>query len=297
MRILIVGATCIDINVNVDSFPIHYDSFNFIDNKTNISIGGAGYNVCKTLDTIGSSIDFLTHIGNDISSLIVKEELKKLKCKTLLYDRDAETITAIVFYDSNGNRKILRDGKFDREFNLDSSFIEQFTSKCNIAILAINSFTKKLIPYLIKDNIPICVDIQQVHNIYDKYAEEYRNNADILFFSNDESQTEIKDINYLLKTTKVKIVCCSMGSKGLYLAIRNDKIYYYEAIDVKPVNTTGAGDTLFSTFIYYYYKTKDPHISIKKALTHVSNKIKNISSNKGLLSENEIDKLYINLFT
>jgi ribokinase len=58
------------------------------------------------------------------------------------------------------------------------------------------------------------------------------------------------------------------------------------------VNTIGAGDSLFSSFLHFYLKSKDPYLAIRKAIVFAGYKIGTAGAAEGFLTEVEVDKLY-----
>jgi ribokinase len=70
------------------------------------------------------------------------------------------------------------------------------------------------------------------------------------------------------------------------------EIKHFPAIKTREVvNTIGAGDALFSCFIHYYHKTKDPYYSIQLATLFASYKIGENGGAKGFLTEEKLIKL------
>ncbi len=64
------------------------------------------------------------------------------------------------------------------------------------------------------------------------------------------------------------------------------------AIQTRPVvNTIGAGDALFSAFVYFYNQTQDPYLAIKKAVVFASYKIGETGAAAGFLDEARLNAL------
>lgn len=57
------------------------------------------------------------------------------------------------------------------------------------------------------------------------------------------------------------------------------------------VNRIGAGDALFSCFIHYYSKNRNPYESLEKAVVFASYKIGVESAADGFLKEDELEKI------
>ena len=56
------------------------------------------------------------------------------------------------------------------------------------------------------------------------------------------------------------------------------------------VNTVGAGNALFSSFLHYYTKTKDAKDAIKNALLFASYKIGFVGTSNGFMTEEQIEQ-------
>ena len=69
------------------------------------------------------------------------------------------------------------------------------------------------------------------------------------------------------------------------------------AVQTRPVvNTIGAGDALFSAFIHYYMKSKNPYEAIKWAVLFASYKIGERGAADGFLDEQSLAELYKDYF-
>ena len=81
----------------------------------------------------------------------------------------------------------------------------------------------------------------------------------------------------------VDIVCLTLGSKGVILSERNQKIIQFPAIKVEEVlDTTGAGDAFWSGFLFAYIKEKSLEDCLTIALKLAALKLQNV----GRLPEN-----------
>jgi acarbose 7IV-phosphotransferase len=91
-----------------------------------------------------------------------------------------------------------------------------------------------------------------------------------------------------------EIAVVGLGSQGALLAVRRDGfIERVPAVQTRPVvNTIGAGDALFSCFVYHYQQTGDPYLSIQKAVVFASYKIGTAGAAEGFLDAAALDRLY-----
>jgi len=61
------------------------------------------------------------------------------------------------------------------------------------------------------------------------------------------------------------------------------------------VNTIGAGDALFSAFVHYYAKSRDPFAALCRAMVFASYKIGEKGAAEGFLTEEELENWYTKL--
>jgi ribokinase len=118
--------------------------------------------------------------------------------------------------------------------------------------------------------------------------------ANILFFSDDNLKEEVE--NFVLGVEnrfRNDIIIVGRGDQGAYMYVKEEKRgVFVPAVATRPViNTIGAGDALFSSFIHFYNKTKNPHSSLSKAVVYASYKIGENGAAKGFLKESELAKL------
>ena len=87
----------------------------------------------------------------------------------------------------------------------------------------------------------------------------------------------------------VEIVCLTMGSRGVKLSERGNKIIEFPAIKIeKVIDTTGAGDAFWSGFLFAYIKEKPFQECLKVALQLAALKLQNVGrlpNNINILSE------------
>ena len=82
-----------------------------------------------------------------------------------------------------------------------------------------------------------------------------------------------------------------MGKNGAMLADMNNKmICHLDAIrNRNVVNTVGAGDALFSSFIHFYFKGYEPLEALKRAELFAAIKIGSNGASKGFVSETVLE--------
>ena len=169
----------------------------------------------------------------------------------------------------------------------------QNSNVCNI------NFNRDFLEKAKTQNIKIATDVHCIESINDSYNKDFMRAADILFLSNEKIKNkEEAFLKQLIEEYNNEIIVIGLGSQGALMYVRKDGfIGKFDAVYTRPiVNTIGAGDSLFSSFNYYYNKTDDPYISIKKAIIFASWKIGVKSASDGFLTEHELDTMYLELY-
>jgi sugar/nucleoside kinase (ribokinase family) len=105
---------------------------------------------------------------------------------------------------------------------------------------------------------------------------------------------KVSDIEKLLITIKSwgpHIVVITDGANGAY-AFDGKKIYYKKAKNIKGINTTGAGDSFFSAFIWSLLKHNDINLALQAGIINSNNVITEIGAQNGLLTARQIKKQF-----
>ena len=85
-----------------------------------------------------------------------------------------------------------------------------------------------------------------------------------------------------------------LGGKGALLAVKDDNfVERIPAVSTRPIiNTIGAGDSLFSSFIHVFSETNDPYLAMRKAVVFASYKIGETGAAQGFLTAVALNDLY-----
>jgi ribokinase len=290
-NILVSGLITMETNVSIESFPIEYSPVDYRFNGLASSISGVGYNLVKALKTLGSSPLPASIIGNDMYGDMIYKELGKIDIENkYVLPLLSDTCQSVILYDSN-RRKIYLDLKNIQETNYPIETLENMFHKIDLAVCCNINYSRALLKPLRELHVPIASDVQAISDIDDSFNHDFMKYSDILFFSNVHIQGhEIEFINELVKRYNHKIIVTGMGEEGALLYVKADhKISKIPSVYTrKVVNTVGAGDSLFSSFLHFYMKTGDPYESIKRAAIFASYKIGESGGAKGFLTENEV---------
>ena len=231
-------------------------------------IGGAPFNVAVNAKQSGAKVGFVGRVGKDVIGRFCKTEAEKFGLNHFDLQEDENRNTTIAFVTlTDGERDFAFNRHDTADYNLDFDKID-FNKYNDLKIIHLGSlmlseksgvkFAKKVLKTAKKLNVKLSFDLNFRTDIFGSFEKAkaaynpYVLSADILKFSDDELRlfTGIDDVETAIKTVarENQLITVTLGSKG--------SVYYYNGITgtvptekVKPIDTTGAGDAFFGTFL------------------------------------------------
>lgn len=258
-RILVSGLVNIEVTCRVEEFPIKYEPVNYNFFGVNLAAAGVGYNLTKALAALGDDVDIAAIIGKDPASKLILSELSDMTKGGLILQQLSQTPLSVVLYDRSGARRIYCDLKDIQETSYDYSDID--VSAYDLAAVCNINFSRPLLKKARVAGVRTATDVHVLSDVYDAYNREFMEYADILFLSNEYIiGRERSFAEKLAEIYKNEIIVVGRGSGGALMYVRAEGRFYDmpAAKTEKIVNTVGAGDCLFSTFISMYAKGELP---------------------------------------
>lgn len=294
-KILVSGLINIEITLQVDGFPIPYFPVRYPFFGIESTVSGVGYNVAKALTTLGDDVVFLSVTGRDLAGMTALETIRGQHIPLEYVSVQLEkTPHSVILYDREGRRQINVDLKDIQESQYPFDRFSQAVEKCNLAVLCNINFSRSFLAAAHSMNIPIATDVHAVSSLDDSYNRDFMSHATILFMSNEALPAEPFDwARKVMAAFGVEILVIGMGSQGVLMAVRRDNfLELIPAVRTRPiVNTIGAGDALFSSFIHFYSKTGNPYDAITRAVVFASWKIGEKGAAEGFLDEESLMRL------
>ncbi|MDP4145227.1 MAG: carbohydrate kinase family protein [Bacillota bacterium] len=293
MSILVSGLLNIETNLKIDDFPYDYTPINFSFFGVKSSVSGVGYNIAKALNTLGQEVKLISIIGKDILGKTIEAEIQAQGISTEYLSKSIEeNPQTVILYDKTGRRSLNTDLKDIQESQVHEEIFLPALEACSTAVLCNINFSRKYLKKAKALGKLIATDVHVISDLKDEYNKDFMSNADILFMSDERLPCEPEEwAKKVMDTYGNEIVVIGMGSKGSLMAVKKDNfIERIPAYYTRPViNTVGAGDSFFSSFIYEYNKYKNPYDAIKKASVFASYKIGEKTASEGFLKEGELE--------
>ncbi len=234
-------------------------------------VGGAPANVCAAFAKLGGRSRLLTQLGDDPFGHRIIHSLESAGVETdciSLTDK-ANTALAFVSLAQNGERtfSFYRKPSADMLYSADSVKEEYFDDVfclhfCSVSIgdFPMKDAHKKAIDIIKRKGGIVSFDPNLRFNLWESAdalkaaVREFIPQSDIVKLSEDELEfvtgfTAEQDGAKWLFDQGVKMMLCTLGSKGAYAFTENSTVFS-PAYNVQAVDTTGAGDGFTGAFLY-----------------------------------------------
>lgn len=266
MNIIIIGDIMIDINyrseVNRNASEADIPIYNILDN--NYILGGAA-NVAKNLKNLGTNVEIISVIGDDIYGNKIKSIFDSYNINNKLFiDEDRKTTQKNRIFSNNKlNVRFDIEDTYDIPNSIENEIIDYINKKHDIDAIIISDYDKgviteylcqTIINYANKNNIPTFVD-PKLKN-YLKYKNCFLFKPNI---NEAEKISNEKNLDKIIQIINEKVCCknllITIGKEGMILNSLLNKIQHDSIINL--VDVTGAGDIVMAVLVYVFLKEGD----------------------------------------
>lgn len=271
--IYVIGASNVDFIVKAREKIVEGES-NLA--KISLDFGGVGRNIAENLSNLDANLKFVTALGDDFLSTLVKNDLTQKGIDfNLSVDTNANQSSYLSILDLDGE---LKEGYNDMRA-LEFADIEEFNPVLNqivkddILVLDTN-FSVNILRHLVKKTNCYKV-IDATSAIKCLRISNFLNLIDLVKFNKNEAETfsgvKINDESDFLECFKIlrlkgaKDVIIT-HKEGLYFLKKNTVFSYRHNATIEAVNVTGAGDALISGVIKCLSEKQDFDYMVKFAL-------------------------------
>ncbi|MDF2686260.1 MAG: sugar kinase, ribokinase [Clostridia bacterium] len=257
---------------------IDFSPYGKEDNGFNIftqNPGGAPINLAATISSYGGKSAYIGKVGNDMFGIFLKEQLSKIgvDCSGIIFDKQYNTTLAFVALNDKGDRDFNFYRKNEADIRLSPSEVSlDLINNCRIFHFGGLSMTEEpsrsaTLFALEKAKQSGCIisfdpnyrkSLWENEDLSVKITKTVLNKVDLLKISEEEARmlTSENDLEVCCKKLLnygISFIALTLGDKGAMYATKN-YIGYSPAYIAKTIDTTGAGDIFWGTFIHEYLK-------------------------------------------
>ena len=261
-RILVVGSTNMDFVCAVDKIPEAGETV-MSEGEYFFAPGGKGANGAVSAARLGADVIFCTRVGNDDYGKQLSEiyQNENMDCRFVFTDKEEKTGLAHIYRESDGQNRITVYTGANKKLSADD-VEEAFTSYPDALLLQCESdpiASMFAISQANKQKIPVFLDLAPVRNDID-----LGNIGECEVVSPNETEAEfytgihpgsmencLRAAIRLYSMIKTKYVVIKLGARGcfIYDGIHQELV---SSMDVRPVDTTGAGDAFTAALAVRY---------------------------------------------
>jgi sugar/nucleoside kinase (ribokinase family) len=257
-------------SVPVDEFPISYQPARS-PSWLRVGVAGAGCHIAKTLLTMGSDVSLCTIVGRDLPGSLIRADLL---ASGLLgpgaIDAHASSL-GVVLVAPDGRRMGNRYLTLVNAVEYPADTFAQCVREADLAVMTNARFARPLLKHARRAGVPVAVDVHLIADVNDAYNRPWLEVADIIFCSHERLPCPpaewVKQVFGRYPGCVVAGVGCA--GDGCVLGLPDGRLVRVEAVTPRGVvSTSGAGDTLFASFLHSWLATGNPVTAIGRAVLH-----------------------------
>ncbi|MEV4257792.1 carbohydrate kinase family protein [Spirillospora sp. NPDC049652] len=272
--VLVAGAVSLYATVGVRDFPVAYASRSK-PSWMEFSCSGVALSVSRVQTAFGHRVRLCALVGDDGAGTAVRAELARLGLLGPGVLRTAVSTTGVVLVNEQGRRMGLPYlAPLDHEVYPWETLRAQ-ASGADLLVLTNIRPLRPLVGRAAGLGAPIAVDLHQIDGPDNEYNRPWLEHAHIVFASHErlpEPAVWAKEV--FRRYPRCGVLGIGMGDRGAAVALRDGRLVRVAAVVRRPVvNTSGAGDALFSTFLAIWLRTRDPVAALRAGVVHAGWKI------------------------
>lgn len=262
---VVVGGVNVDIGGRAAAKLVEADSN---PGTVTVSLGGVGRNIAHNLTLLGTDVRMLTAYGDDLYGQRIASSCGELgidinhalrvsgaNTSTYLYIADADGEMALALSDMEvcnritpaylaANLPMLQNAQVVvADTNIPAESLQYLAENCAAPLFCDPVSTTKAVKLL-----PI---LHKIHTLKPNLLE-----AELLSGVKVQTEADVEKAAQVLLEKGVRRVFISMGTKGMYTATAEEKMWL-QNLPGNKVNTTGCGDAMMAALVWAYLEGTD----------------------------------------
>ena len=281
--ITVLGIFVADISFSGEKIPSTGETI--LGDSYNIGPGGKGCNQAIAISRLGGKVNFITKLGNDSYGKLAINNLKKdnIDISNIIISDKHKTGVAGIHVDRNTGKNAITvvrgapESLSIKEININiiknsKIFLTQLEIPLDVTFHCLKKAKEESLINILNP-APACKLSNDFFKLVDYFTP---NETEAEFYTGIKisNKNDAKESAKKLYEMGIKNVIITLGEKGLYFFNGKEEIYM-EAIQVKAIDTTGAGDAFNGGFSFALLKGK----KIKDCL-EFANKVAGLSTTK-----------------
>ncbi|MEV6981595.1 carbohydrate kinase family protein [Sphaerisporangium sp. NPDC051017] len=274
-RIVVAGAVSFYTQVGIQEFPVRYAP-TWAPRWLATGVSGAAGHIARVLRALGDDVRLCSVVGRDAAGAAITAELGR---ERLLGPGIVEGSTS-----SSGVTLVTPDGRrmgFPHLAPVNGvtypwDLFASQAQEADLLVMTNAKFVRDLVRPAARLGVPIAVDVHLITDLGDAYNLPWLESAEIIFCSHEclPVSPSLWVERLFDRYPRCRVAGVGLGGQGALAATREGTLIRVEAVTPREVvNTLGAGDALFGTFLHVWAATEDPIRALQAAVVHAGWKI------------------------
>lgn len=294
-KIVVAGVASLYMSMPVEDFPVSYQPVRSPAWLT-AGLGGAGAHVAQILRGLGNDVSLCTLVGRDRAGDLIRAELL---ASGLLGPGTVEAPASslgVVLVAPDGRRMGNPCVAMVNATEYPAEVFRQAARGADLAVMTNVRFTRPLLKHARQSGIPIAVDVHLIADVDDAYNRPWLEAADIVFCSHERLPCPPAEWvgRIFARFPGCTVAGIGCGGDGCVLGLADGRLVRIAAIAPRGVvNTTGAGDTLFASFLHAWLATGNAVRAIERGVLHAGWKVGGSFPESETLAEAQLETLEV----
>jgi len=275
MKVVVVGIANQQTAVPVEQFPIPYSTTRHLTGQIRHTVGGVGFNVARVLATFGHAVALAAPLGEDYPAAMIDAEAYRYGVSTHLCRRELRrTPRSVVLWTKGGRRQANVDLTDAASFVFEEDGLAPDLFRAKLVVLGNIDMTRPLVTPIVQRGQRLAVDLQDIQGPDNPWDQDFLA-ADYLNMSNVNVEGREAEILFALREkSRARVLIMTMDSRGALVLERGaSEPVQVPAPSVPVLNSVGAGDTFFATFLHHHLQShlrcrQSSHINRYLAFIH-----------------------------
>jgi acarbose 7IV-phosphotransferase len=292
-RIVVVGVASLYLSAGVGEFPLEH-ALTAGPDWMRAGVAGSATHVAKILAALGDEVRLCTLAGSDPAGVAVRADLRESGLSGDGVVDAGATSLGVALVAPDGSRLGLPYTAMVNAVGYPAETFRRLADGADLAVLTRARFARPLIRCAERLSVRIAVDVHLISDVNDTHSQPWMEAADIVFCSHERLPCPAEEwvARVFARYPGCQVVGIGKGADGAILGLRDGTLVCAEAVVPRGVvNTSGAGDTLFASFLHAWLATGNPVSSLQSAVLHAGWRIGDPMPGAGSLTEAELARL------
>ena len=292
-KFVVVGVASLYLAAGVGEFPLEH-RLKAVPDWMRAGVAGSATHVAKVLNALGDQVRLCALAGSDPAGLAIRADLRASGLLGEGVIDAGATSLGVALVAPDGSRLGLPYTAMVNAVGYPAETFRRMADGADLAVLTRARFTRPLIRLAEQLPVRIAVDVHLISDVHDTQSRPWLEAADILFCSHE--QLPCPPPAWVARVfgsyPGCQVVGVGRGAGGAILGLRDGTLVSAEAVTPRGVvNTSGAGDTLFASFLHGWLATGNPVDALQAAVLHAGWRIGDPVPGAGPMSEAELAAL------